>query len=73
MAKKLLHCCIGVRMHESICISAESMHAFTGVVRTMNVQVCMLDRCGLHICFTLATGCAYARMYVQFVSFPIGK
>jgi len=27
----------------------------------------------VHICFMLATGCAYARMYVQFVLFSIGE
>ena len=35
-------------MHEYICIFAESMHAFTGVVRTRHVQVCMLNRCCGH-------------------------
>jgi len=62
-------------MHESICILAESMHAFTGAVqRTMHVQVCTLKdvvNIRVHICFTLAIGCAYARMCVQFVSFSI--
>ena len=35
-------------MHECICIFAESMHAFTSVVDTMHVRVCMLDRCCEH-------------------------
>jgi len=35
---------------------------YTGVV---NISV--------HICFTLATGCAYALMYVQFVHLALGN
>jgi len=27
----------------------------------------------VHICFTLATRCAYALMHVQFVSFRVGE
>jgi len=62
-------------MHESIYIFAESMHAFTGVVCNMHVQVCTLNSLNInvHICFMLATGCAYTRMYVQSVSFSIGE
>jgi len=38
------------------------MHS-QALLSTMHVQVCTLDRCceyHVHICFTLATGCAYA-------------
>ena len=48
-------------IYKSICIFAESLHAITGVVEhhpsagwtdVVNISV--------HVCFTLATGCAYA-------------
>ena len=49
----------------------------TVVVRTMHVQVCTLDRCcehwRTHLFYTLATGYAYALMYVQFVHLALGN
>jgi len=41
-------------MHESICIFAESLHAFAGVVSTMHVQVGTLDMCCEHQIITFA-------------------
>ena len=53
------------------------MHAFlTGVVNSMHVYACTLDRCCVHqytFANTLATGCAYALMYVQFVHLALGN
>jgi len=42
----------------------------------MHVQLCTLNRCryiSVHICYKLATGCAYALMYVQFVHSALGN
>jgi len=51
--------------HECLCIfCADHAYISTGVVITMHMQVCMLDRfCEhqrTHFAYTLATGCAYA-------------
>ena len=47
MATKLLHHCIG--MHECMCIfCGEHACVLTGVVSTMHVQVCTLNRCCEH-------------------------
>jgi len=55
---------------------AESMHAFTGVVEHHACTVCTLDFTTSAYefqGFTLATGCAYARMYVQFLRSALGN
>jgi len=39
----------------------------TGVLSTMHAQVFTINRFCVHLAYTLATRCAYALMYVQFV------
>jgi len=74
MARKLLHRCIGAQL-ESICVLAEIMHAFlTGVLSTMHVQVCTLDRCCVHQCTLLLHACyrmCVCAHVVQFASFSV--
>jgi len=55
---------------------AVSANAFTGIFEhhaCTGVYVRQMVNINVHICFTLAAGCAYVRMYVQFVSFSIGE
>jgi len=83
MAKKLLHRCIGAhaRVHMHFC--REHTCIFDRCCEHLHVQMCTLDRCckcvhlhnaymSVHICFTLATGCAYALMHLQFVHLALG-
>jgi len=75
MAQKLLQCCIGThaRCHMRFCGEYACIHkvlcasCMCRCVRQIDVNI------SVHICFTLATGSAYARMYVQFVSSSIGE
>jgi len=54
-----------MHIYKSIYISAESLHAFTGIVEHhactgVCVRQMLWASISVHICFTLATGCAYA-------------
>jgi len=77
MAKKLLHCCIGVhaRVHvhflRRVCIHCNRCcvhHACAGVyVRQVFLTSAYI------FAYTLATGCTYALMYVQFIHSALGN
>ena len=48
MAKKLLHCCICAHARAHMHFLRRVWCAFTGVVSTMHMQVCTLNRCCEH-------------------------
>jgi len=78
MAKKLLHRCIGAHawVHMHFCREYACLHRCCWapcMCRCVPYTDSDVVNISVHICFTLATGCAYARMYVHFVSFNIGE
>ena len=65
-------------MHGCMCIfCGEYARIQTGFMSTMHAQVFTLNKClcaSAHtFACTLAIGCAYALMYVQFVHLPLGS